>query len=57
MVAGLGKEAAVTGQGNGPVLDGQDNQPTESGETPENSILNRYEYDAWGNLTICEETG
>ena len=65
VVAGLGKEAAVTGQGNGPVLDGQGNgsvlagqvnELVASGDVPENSILNRYEYDAWGNLTVCEET-
>ena len=47
VVAALGKEAAVAGQ---------DNQSVESGEVPENNILNRYEYDAWGNLTVCEET-
>ena len=47
MVAGLGKEAALAGQGN---------QSAERGEVPENSILNCYEYNAWGNLTVCEET-
>ena len=65
VVEGLGKETAVTGQGNGPVLDGQGNgsvlagqvnELVASGDVPENSILNRYEYDAWGNLTVCEET-
>ena len=25
-------------------------------ETPAGSILNHYEYDAWGNPTVCEET-
>lgn len=30
----------------------------EGGETapPAGSILNRYEYDAWGSVTVCEET-
>ena len=46
----------VEGQCNEPVLTGQGNGSVESGEVHESSILNRYEYDAWGNLSVCEET-
>ena len=27
----------------------------KGGEFSGGSVLNRYEYDAWGNLTVCKE--
>lgn len=38
------------------VVTGQEKESAEGGEVPESSVLNHYEYDAWGNLTVCEET-
>ena len=46
----------VTGQGRETAADRQGNESTTSIEIPEGSILNRYEYDVWGNLAVCEET-
>ena len=46
----------VTGQGKETAEDGQGNESATGIEIPETSVLNHYEYDAWGNLAVCEET-
>ncbi len=38
------------------VVTGQGKEPAGGGENPEGSVLNRYGYDARGNLALCEET-
>ena len=38
------------------VVMGQEKDSAEGREAPESSVLNRCEYDAWGNPTVCEET-
>lgn len=38
------------------VVTGQGKESAEGGEAPESTVLNHYEYDAWGNLAVCEET-
>ena len=38
------------------VVTGQGKESAEGGKVPESTVLNRYEYDAWGNLVVCEET-
>ena len=38
------------------VVTGQGEESAESGEFHGSKVLNHYEYDAWGNLTVCEET-
>ena len=38
------------------VVTGQERDSADGAEVPEGSVLNRYEYDAWGNLALCEET-
>ena len=38
------------------VMTGQGKESAEGGKVPESTVLNRYEYDAWGNLAVCEET-
>ena len=39
-----------------PVTAGVAKEGGNEEETPAGNVLNHYEYDAWGNPTVCEET-
>ena len=46
----------VTGEDKECREEAQQNPRTASSDKTDAVVLNRYEYDAWGNTTVCEET-